>query len=166
MKTVKIGRIYNRNSGGHGMTRRELREHCFKLLFCADFYPADETGEQIEQYFTEPQEEEDTPEGVSEILHSPALDVFDGGYVKNKVERIMERIPELDGALNEIAKGWSTRRMGKVELTILRLALFEMRYDEDVPEKVAINEAVELAKKFGGEDSSSFVNGILAKLVS
>jgi N utilization substance protein B len=55
--------------------------------------------------------------------------------------------------------------MGKVELTILRLALFEIQYDEDVPEKVAINEAVELAKKFGGDDSPSFVNGILAKLV-
>ena len=55
--------------------------------------------------------------------------------------------------------------MGKVELTILRLALFEIRYDEEVPDKVAINEAVELAKKFGGDESPAFVNGILAKLV-
>ena len=54
---------------------------------------------------------------------------------------------------------------GKVELTILRLALYEMKKDETVPEKVAINEAVELAKKFGGSDSPAFVNGILAKLV-
>ncbi len=147
------------------MTRRELREHCFKLLFCADFYPAEETEDQIEQYFTEPQEEEDTADGKSEILHSPALDVFDGGYVRTKVERIMDKIPDLDAQINEIAKGWTTRRMGKVELTILRLALFEIKFDEDVPEKVAINEAVELAKKFGGDDSASFVNGILAKLV-
>ena len=147
------------------MTRRELREHCFKLLFCADFYPAAETKEQIEQYFTEPKEVEDTPDGIGEVLHSPALDVFDGGYVRTKVEQIMERIPELDAAINAIAKGWTTRRMGKVELTILRLALYEIRYDEDVPEKVAINEAVELAKKFGGDESPSFVNGILARLV-
>lgn len=147
------------------MTRRELREHCFKLLFCADFYPTEETEEQIEQYFTEPQEEEDIPNGVGEIIHSPALDVFDGGYVKTKVENIMAKIPELDAKIDEIAKGWSTRRMGKVELTILRLALFEMKYDEDVPEKVAINEAVELAKKYGGDESPSFINGILAKLV-
>lgn len=55
--------------------------------------------------------------------------------------------------------------MGKVELTILRLAVFEMKYDEDIPEKVAINEAVELAKKFGGDESPAFVNGILAKLI-
>ena len=147
------------------MTRSELREHCFKLLFCTDFYPAEETEEQIEQYFTEPQEEEDIPEGIGEVIHRPALDVFDGGYVKTKVERIAEMIPELDAQINEIARGWNTRRMGKVELTILRLALFEMKYDEDVPEKVAINEAVELAKKFGGDESPSFVNGILAKLV-
>ena len=147
------------------MTRRELREHCFKLLFCTDFYPAEETEEQIAQYFTEPQEEEDIPEGIGVVIHSPALDVFDGGYVKTKVERVMEKIPDLDARINEIARGWNTRRMGKVELTILRLALFEIKYDEDVPEKVAINEAVELAKKFGGEDSPSFVNGILAKLV-
>lgn len=147
------------------MTRRKLREHCFKLLFCADFYPVEETEEQIEQYFTEPQEEEDVPDGVGEVIHSPALDVFDGGYVKYKVEHVIEKIPELDAQINEIARGWTTRRMGKVELTILRLALFEMKYDEDVPEKVAINEAVELAKEFGGDDSPSFVNGILARLV-
>ena len=55
--------------------------------------------------------------------------------------------------------------MGKAELTILRLALYEMAYDEEIPEKVAINEAVELAKKFGGDDAPSFINGVLARLV-
>lgn len=147
------------------MTRRELREHCFKLLFCADFHPTEETKEQIEQYFAQPAEEERTPDGGYELLHSTELDAFDGGYVSSKVENIMEKIPELDGEINSIAEGWSTKRMGKEELTVLRLALYEIRYDDDVPEKVAINEAVELAKKYGGTDSPSFVNGILAKLV-
>ena len=64
-----------------------------------------------------------------------------------------------------MAQGWKTRRMGKVELTILRLALYEMLYDEEVPEKVAINEAVELAKKFGQGESPAFINGVLARLV-
>ena len=76
---------------------------------------------------------------------------------------IMDKIPEIDEQINEVAAGWRTKRMGKVELTILRLALFEMKYDDSIPEKVAINEAVELAKKFGGDESPSFVNGILAK---
>ena len=56
--------------------------------------------------------------------------------------------------------------MNKLDLTVLRLAVYEIQYDEDIPDKVAINEAVELAKKFGGESSPSFVNGILAKIVS
>mgnify|MGYP005879343185 CR=1 FL=1 len=86
-------------------------------------------------------------------------------YDQDKVEKVLEKRPELDAAIDETAKGWSTRRMGKVELTILRLALFEIRFDEEVPDKVAINEAVELAKKFGGDESPAFVNGILAKLV-
>ena len=66
--------------------------------------------------------------------------------------------------LDESSKGWKTSRMGKVELTILRLAVYEMKFDEDMPEKVAINEAVELARKFGGNDAPAFVNGVLAKL--
>ena len=74
-------------------------------------------------------------------------------------------IPEIDEKINEVAKGWKTQRMGKADLSILRLAVYEMKYDEEIPVNVAINEAVELAKKFGSDDSPAFVNGILAKLV-
>ena len=77
----------------------------------------------------------------------------------------MEKLELLDDKINQVAQGWKTKRMGKVELTILRLAVYEMDYDEEIPEKVAINEAVELAKKFGGEDAPSFINGVLAKMV-
>lgn len=147
------------------MTRREMREHCFKMLFCADFYPPEEKEEQLTQYFLAPEEDETTPEGVNEILHRVELKEADSELCRSRVEKIMEKIPELDAAINQVAEGWKTRRMGKVELTILRLALFEMKCDEEIPEKVAINEAVELAKKFGGNESPAFVNGILAKLV-
>ena len=77
----------------------------------------------------------------------------------------MAKIPELDAKINEVAEGWKTNRMGKAELTILRLALYEILYDDEVPKKVAINEAVELAKKFGGDEAPAFINGVLAKLV-
>ncbi|PNV61223.1 transcription antitermination factor NusB [Clostridium sp. chh4-2] len=147
------------------MTRRELREHGFKMLFAADFYPAEEKSEQIELYYESPEEDEVSPEGVCEILHKVELDLHDSDYLRKKVEDIEAKIPDLDAKINKVAEGWKTKRMGKVELTILRLALYEILYDEEVPEKVAINEAVELAKKFGGDDSSAFVNGILAKLV-
>lgn len=147
------------------MTRRELREHCFKMLFCIDFYPAGESIEQLDRYFGEPMEDTMTPEGVEEILHNVEMDKADEEYLRKKTGEVVERIPELDVKINQVAEGWKTKRMGKVDLTILRLALFELLFDDDIPPKVAINEAVELAKKFGGEDSSAFINGVLAKLV-
>lgn len=147
------------------MTRRELREHCFKMLFCIDFYPAGEEIEQLNRYFGEPMEDTTTPEGVEEILHNVEMDEADKEYLKKKTGDVVERLSELDVKINEVTEGWRTKRMGKVDLTILRLALFEILFDEDIPPKVAINEAVELAKKFGGEDSPAFINGVLAKLV-
>ena len=77
----------------------------------------------------------------------------------------MAHLEILDEKINEVAEGWKTKRMGKVELTILRLAVYELQFDDEIPERVAINEAVELAKKFGGSEAPGFVNGILAKLV-
>ena len=65
---------------------------------------------------------------------------------------------------NEASDDWSIERMSKVDLTILRLAYYEMNFDEDIPVKVAINEAVELAKIYGGDDSPAFINGVLGKL--
>lgn len=147
------------------MTRHELREHCFKMLFSADFYPAQEMPEQIELYYESPEEDETTPEGTCEILHQIKINANDSEYLREKVTAILPKLPELDAKINEAAEGWNTKRMGKAELTILRLALYEMLYEEDVPERVAINEAVELAKKFGKEESPAFINGILAKLV-
>ena len=148
------------------MTRREAREHCFKMLFCQDFYPAEETEEQLEKYFTAPEEDETTPEGGLAILHQATFEDDDIQYLLKKSEAIVSRLAELDEKINSVAEGWKTRRMGKVELTILRLAVYEMFYDEDIPEKVAINEAVELAKKFGQDESPAFINGVLAKLAS
>ena len=71
---------------------------------------------------------------------------------------------QIDGILNENAKGWKTSRMNKVDLTILRLAVYELKWDDEIPVGVAINEAVELAKRFGGDESPSFVNGVLGKV--
>ena len=148
------------------MTRRELREHCFKMIFRADFYSAEETEEQMELYFTAPEEDETTQEGTPVMLHQMNFKDEEIEYLLKKSEAVVAKLPELDAKINEVAKGWKTRRMGKVELTILRLAVYEMLYDEDIPEKVAINEAVELAKKFGQEESPAFINGVLAKLAS
>ena len=131
------------------MTRREMREHSFRLLFLKEFYNEEDLGSQVRLYL---EEFEDMPEEAKEELGT-------------RVRQIYVRVEELDGQINDVAEGWKTRRMGKVDLTIIRLALYEILHDDAVPEKVAINEAVELAKKFGGDDSPSFINGVLGKLV-
>ena len=79
-------------------------------------------------------------------------------------KEIMEKVEEIDTLINEHTTGWKTTRMNKVDLTILRLAVYEIKWDEDVPTGVAINEAVNLAKKYSSEGGASFVNGVLAKL--
>lgn len=131
------------------MTRRSLRETCFKILFCINFYPPEEIDDEIEQYFDD--QTEFTDEEKEEV--------------RNRVRLISEKVPEIDEKLKSITEGWKLERVGKVELSLLRLAVFEMLYDEEVPEKVAINEAIELARKYSGDDAPSFINGVLAKLV-
>ena len=132
------------------MTKREEREHLFKLLFCKDFHDVEELQEQIEMYQTQ-QEVANTEEFAP---------------VKAKLESIVAQERTIDMILSEAAEGWRLNRMGKAELTILRIATYEIRYDEEVPDKVAINEAVELAKKYGNDASSGFVNGVLAKVMA
>lgn len=97
-------------------------------------------------------------------INTAYLKPEDLAYIENKIVRIEKVLGEIDAAVNAAAKGWKTTRMGKVELAIIRLAVYEMRYEDEIPVSVAINEAVELAKKYGGDESPKFVNGILAKL--
>jgi len=86
-------------------------------------------------------------------------------YVAERADKIIELLPQIDSKLDEISKGWKLDRLGKVELAILRLGIFEMNFDEDIPTNVALNEAVELAKTYGGDTSPSFINGVLGKLI-
>ena len=107
-------------------------------------------SEQLSLYF-------DTLEELSEK---------DQEYMSQKYRHVLEKLDEIDVLLNETSKGWKTKRMSRVDLTALRLAVYELKYDQDVPTGVAINEAVELAKRFGGDTSGSFVNGILGKIAN
>lgn len=84
--------------------------------------------------------------------------------ITGKVLNIVDKIPEIDEMINSVSKSWPTSRLGKSELTIMRLAVYEIKFDEDIPTNVAINEAVELAKKYGADNAPSFINGVLAQL--
>ncbi|ADL33721.1 transcription antitermination factor NusB [Butyrivibrio proteoclasticus B316] len=130
------------------MNRTELREQIFQLLFRVEFNSKEEMMEQEELF---------TTEGDLEFSKS------DADYIRDKYEKIADKLEEIDKAINEKAVGWETSRMAKVDLTIIRLAVYEIKFDETVPTGVAINEAVELAKKFGQDGSPAFVNGVLAK---
>lgn len=132
------------------MTRSEMREHVFKLIFRVPFHDKNELREQIDYYFG----------GLTDVNEK------DYEYIKNKALLVCELSDELDEKINSVSEGWPVDRIGKAELAIMRLAVYEMLYDDDIPVNVAINEAVELAKSYGSDDNAaSFVNGVLAKLV-
>lgn len=134
------------------MKRRELRQHIFEMLFRVEFNSKEEMEEQVQLFFQDLKEENE-------------VSAQDEAYILEKYNKIMELLPQLDEDINKAAEGWKTSRLGKVELTILRLAIYELKHDEDVPVGVAINEAVELAKQYGQDNSPAFINGILGKAV-
>ncbi len=130
------------------MTRRALRESIFRILFRVEFNSIDEMKEQID----------------FSINTIEDIDTSDEEYIVHKTNKIISLMDEIDHIIEGISEGWHIERIGKAELAILRLAIYEMKYDEDVPFKVAINEAVELAKIYCNEDAKSFINGLLAKI--
>ena len=132
------------------MTRSEMREHVFKLIFRVPFHDKNELREQIDYYF----------DGLTDVNEK------DYEYIKNKALLVCELSDDIDEKINLVSEGWPVDRIVKAELAIMRLAVYEMLYDDDIPVNVAINEAVELAKSYGSDDNAaSFVNGVLAKLV-
>ena len=125
------------------MTRSKIRENVFKMLFRVEFHDKSELAEQMEllnDELTNPTDEE-----------------------KQYIDEKCSAITELDALIDEKSTGWKTNRMAKVDLAIIRLAVYEIKFEDDIPTKVSINEAVELAKKYGADESGAFVNGVLAK---
>ena len=124
------------------MTRSKIRENVFKMLFRVEFHDKSELAEQMEllnDELTNPTDEEKQ-------------------YIDEKCSAIIEHMAELDALIDEKSTGWKTNRMAKVDL-----AVYEIKFEDDIPTKVSINEAVELAKKYGADESGAFVNGVLAK---
>ncbi|MBQ9157225.1 MAG: transcription antitermination factor NusB [Eubacterium sp.] len=130
------------------MSRRKLRETIFLLLFRTEFHSRDELWDQVDMYFEE----------------QPDMDENDQTYIRGKLTAIVNNLDEYDAKIREICDGWRLTRLGKTELAIIRLAVYEILMDDDIPTGVAINEAVELAKIYCSEEAPRFVNGVLAKL--
>ncbi len=129
------------------MGRRETRENAMKLLYQVQIQK-DDTDEQIERFMEEQQ----------------IIEESDKNYILSVVKGVMENSEELDNLISRHAKGWTIQRMPKVDLAIMRLSCYEMKYRTDIPVNVSINEAVEMAKKYSSEQSKTFVNGVLGKV--
>lgn len=129
------------------MTRSQQREHVFKMLFQTEFYETEELEGQDRLYMDD----------LSVIKDE------EQEFITGEVNATRENLSQIDSMIDEKISGWNLGRIGKVELTILRLAVYEMLFVDTIPESVTINEAVELAKKYGGDDSYAFVNGVLSK---
>ena len=129
------------------MDRSLAREIAMKMLYAASLGGDESMTEVLEQ-----SEQADTLSGS------------DKTFLENLVAGVSARQEELDGIIGKYAQGWALNRLARVDLTILRMAVYELRYMPEVPVGAAINEAVELARAYGEEKSSGFINGILGSV--
>ncbi len=156
------------------MTRRQAREHIFMMLFQMEFHKNEERIRQADIYLEtfENMSDEDLKSLKEDIesndsnLDFESLSKENIEELKERFFKIVEKLPEIDETISEISTGWTIDRMIRSDLTAMRIAVYEIKFDEEIPGPVSINEAVELAKKFGEETSGSFVNGVLAKLLT
>ncbi|GAX90913.1 transcription antitermination factor NusB [Effusibacillus lacus] len=128
------------------MSRRQLRESVLQSLF------------QIHMG------EVPVPQAISHVLEEAGSDI-DRGSLEKFVSGTYDNLPQIDSLIRQYSIGWELDRMPSVDLTILRMAVYEMIYEQDTPAKVVINEAIELAKAFSTADSGKFVNGVLGKML-
>ncbi len=128
------------------MGRRAAREIAMKLIY------------QLEI------QKESREEQIRQTLEQETLSENDTNYITDVVEGVFKNLEHIDKTIELYSKGWKLARISKVDLSILRLSIYEVSYRNDIPFNVSINEAVELAKNYSGEESSSFINGILGKI--
>ena len=174
------------------MTFREIRDHKFKILFMYYFMqtdidqillnyfinlPYEEEDEDINEYTKNAsqahkniakivlKEDEKKLDNVSDAAVAITLTEDDNiSDIKRKVKEIIDKTDEIDKLISDNLESWNIKRVAKAELTIIRLAIYEMYYDASIDVPIAINEAVELAKVYGNEKSDKFVNGVLSTI--
>lgn len=142
------------------MSRKQAREIALHLIFEMGFRNL-ETEEMLEDRL-----DESILSSISEEikLYASKITEKDASYIKEVVNGVAHHVQELDELIEKNAKGWSMKRISRMTIAVLRLAIYEMKYVSDVPVGVAINEAVELAKTYETDDTGSFVNGILGAI--
>lgn len=130
------------------MSRTNARKSAFYLVFQHDFVGNECLGEAKDIFYAE----------------NDDLDENDKSFIDSAVKGTIDNLEEIDSIISSVSKGWSIERMAKVDLAILRLAVYELKFGKATPKKVVINEAVELAKKYSSDNAPSFINGVLGKI--
>ena len=142
------------------MSRKNAREDTFRIIF-ESLINKMEPDEYLDRYFEEVKKP--VIEEEKAFINEPTGS--DNDYVKKVIDGVLGRQEELDSIIKENLKDWDVSRISKVSLAALRLALFEIIYMDDIPTGVAANEAVELAKRYEGQECASFVNGALGSAI-
>lgn len=146
------------------MNRKKSREVTMKLLFESMI-----KGEDYKTILDDLKESNEKEESIMELMGMKSevdpedtnLEQVDMGYVINMLKNIQENESVLDEKIKKYLKGWKINRISKVELAILRLCTYEILFEEDIPEKVSINEAIELTKKYCDHKSKNYINAVL-----
>ncbi len=136
------------------MSRKVAREVAFKTIFSLNFQ-----GEEVNP-------EEIIKSEIQEAGQKLDISKTDMTYIQEVCHGVFEKVNELDEKINNSLKSWKMERISKTDLAILRLAIYEILYRSDIPHKVSVNEAVELAKAFSDASSPSFINGVLASIIN
>lgn len=131
------------------MSRRETRETAMKLLFQMSINKED-SSEVIDNF------KENSEEEVQNV---------DFSYVSEVIRGVQDNLAFIDEVIEKNLRNWKIDRIPKIDLAILRLAVFEIKYKEEVPQNVAINEAIELSKKYCDDKSFPFINGVLDSII-
>ena len=138
-----------------GMTQHDKRCELFKGVFLMGFFDEQEGLKAFEllggKHITDEDSMDVLPEDVRQEIFT-------------RLQDLTKHLSEIDEIIDQNATDWKRERMAKVDLAIIRLAVYETTFDDNIPEGVAINEAVEIAKEFGGDSSPSFVNGVLGRI--
>ena len=132
------------------MKQRAFKEQVFKLLFRAEFNTKEELLNQLPFYF-----------GAGDLTVSEE----DRSKIEERLSAVLDSLPEIDEKIASRHKNWKPERIGKVELTVIRMTAYELQTDKKTPVGIIINDAVELARKFGQDGAGQFVNGVLATFV-
>ncbi len=128
------------------MGRRASREAAMKLLYQLEF------------------QKDDKKEQISIALEDESFTQKDKQYIEDIIDGVHNNIELIDSVIENKATGWKIGRLSKIDLSILRIGIYEILKRDDIPYSVSVNEAVELAKKYSNEDAGAFVNGLLAKV--